>query len=240
MNLRPAAKTNRDIERHYFEQFGEAYKLPNGAVEYADKPDVLLRGERTIGIELRRFYLQPGGSSGSEQQQKPRRQRVVSDAHELHRGAGGKNFELTITFNPSRPITSARKTILPRELAALAASIDTANSGPIDADLLEGMPEVSSIYLNSKEYDDAKWNVCQVYSFDLMSSEGLEEIIREKESKAAEYLPCDAYWLLIIVDWRDNAQDQEISVKGIKIASDVFERIIIYKPGFEDIVEVWP
>lgn len=73
-----------------------------------------------------------------------------------------------------------------------------------------------------------------------MSQEGLEKIIKEKESKAAEYRRCDAYWLLIIVDWRDNAQDQEISVEGIKISSEVFERIIVYKPGFEDINEVWP
>jgi hypothetical protein len=238
--MRPSMKANRDIERHYFEQFSAAYKLPCGSVEYADRPDVLMRGERTIGIEMTRFYLQPGGSPDSEQQHKPRRERVVSDAHKLHRGAGGKNFELTITFDSNTPITSARKKILPKELAALAASIGAGNSGPIDADLLEGLPEVSSIYLNSKEYDDAKWSVCQVYSLDLMSAEGLEEIVREKESKAAEYVPCDAYWLLIIVDWRDNAQDQEISVAGVKIASSVFERFIVYKPGFEDIVEVWP
>ena len=79
-----------------------------------------------------------------------------------------------------------------------------------------------------------------MYSLDLMSAEGLEEIVREKESKAGEYVPCHAYWLVIIVDWRDNAQDQEISVEGVKIASNVFERIIVYKPGFEDVVEVWP
>jgi hypothetical protein len=232
--------TNRDIERHYFEKFSEAYKLPHGAAVYADKPDVLLKGARTIGIEMTRFYLQPGGSLGSEQQQKPRRERVVSDAHKLHRSAGGKNFELTIMFNPDRPITSTRGKILPKELAAFAATISADRSGAVDADLLEGMPEVHSIYLNSKEYDDAKWSVCQVYSLDLMSAKGLEEIVREKESKAAEYAPCDAYWLLIIVDWRDNAQDQEISVEGVKIASNVFEKIIVYKPGFEDIAEVWP
>jgi hypothetical protein len=34
--------------------------------------------------------------------------------------------------------------------------------------------------------------------------------------------------------------DQEISVEGVKIVSNVFERIVVYKPGFEDIVEVWP
>ena len=193
-----------------------------------------------IGVEITRFYLQPGGSPGSEQKQQPRREDVVSDANELHRAAGGKKFELTITFNPDRPITSARKKILPKQLAVLAASLGAANSEPLRATLFDGIPEVSSIYLNSKEYDDAKWSVCQVYSLDLMSAEGLEGIVREKESKAAEYLPCDAYWLLIIVDWRDNAQDQEISVEDVKIASNVFERIIVYKPGFEDIVQVWP
>jgi len=73
-----------------------------------------------------------------------------------------------------------------------------------------------------------------------LSPTGLEKIVREKESKAAEYLPCDAYWLLIIVDWMDNAQEQEISVQSVKIASNVFERIIVYKPDFDDILEVWP
>lgn len=233
-------KTNRDIERHYFEQFSAAYNLPNGAPEYADRPDVILKGERTIGIEMTRFYLQHGGSPDSEQQQKPYRERVVSDAHKLHHSTGGKKFELTIKFNPERPITSARRKVLPKELAAFAATLSTDESGAIDADLLEGMPEVSYIYLNSKEYDDAKWRICQVYSLDLMSAERLEEIVREKESKADKYLSCHAYWLLIIVDWQDRAQDQEIRVEGVRIVSNVFERVIIYKPGFEDIVEVWP
>src|SRR5262249_39848586 len=100
--MKPCApmKTNRDIERHYFEQFCGAYELPDGAPEYADKPDVLLRGERTIGVEITRFYLQPGGSPVSEQRQKPLRKGVVSDAHKLHRSAGGKKFELTISFRP--------------------------------------------------------------------------------------------------------------------------------------------
>jgi hypothetical protein len=240
MTPRLPKKTTREIERHYFEKFSKAYKLPNGAVEYADKPDILVRGERTTGIELTRFYLQPGGSLGSEQKQKPLREGVVSDAHKLHRNASGKKFELTIGFETDRPITSARRKSLPKELAAFAATIGANKSGGIDPELFEAMPEISSIYLNSKEYDDSKWSVCQVYSVDLMSPTELEKIVREKESKAAEYLPCDDYWLLIIVDWMDNAQEQEISVRRVKIASNFFQRIIVYKPGFEDILEVWP
>jgi hypothetical protein len=240
MTPRLPKKTTRDIERHYFEKFSKAYKLPDGAVEYADKPDILVRGERTIGIELTRFYLQPGGSLGSEQKQKPLRDSVISDAHKLHRSADGKKFELTIGFETDSPITSARRKALPKELAAFAATIGASKSGSIDPELFEAMPEISYIYLNAKEYDNAKWSVCQVYSVDLMSPTQLEKIVREKESKAAEYLPCDDYWLLIIVDYMDNAQEQEISVQRVKIASNVFQRIIVYKPGFEDILEVWP
>jgi hypothetical protein len=58
--------------------------------------------------------------------------------------------------------------------------------------------------------------------------------------KAADYFACDDYWLLVIVDWRDNAQEQEISVGHVKIASSVFQRIIVYKPGFDDVLVVWP
>jgi len=75
--------TIRDIERHYFEGFRKTYELPPGAVCYADKPDILLKGDRTIGIEITNFYLQPGGEEASEQRQRPRRYEVLSQAHRL-------------------------------------------------------------------------------------------------------------------------------------------------------------
>ena len=42
---------------------------------------------------------------------------------------------------------------------------------------------------------------------------------------------------LVVVEAMDAAQEQEIRVDGLHIASDVFERIIVYKPLFEHIVE---
>jgi hypothetical protein len=85
---------------------------------------------------------------------------------------------------------------------------------------------------------NAKWQVMQVHSFGLMAVDRLTEILREKEAKAKQYRPCNAYWLLVIVDWMDAAQEQEIQVDGLSIHSDVFERIIIYKPHFEHVVDV--
>jgi hypothetical protein len=90
------------------------------------------------------------------------------------------------------------------------------------------MPEVASIYLNAREYPDAKWQVKQVHRVDLTSKEDLETIVREKESKIADYEPCDAYWLLVVVDGMDAAQEQEIRTDEPHVSSAVFERIIIF------------
>jgi hypothetical protein len=64
-----------------------------------------------------------------------------------------------------------------------------------------------------------------------MSLPGLEEMVGGKEGKAGLCTKCDTYWLLIIVDWADRAQDQEIRIDGLKVSSNVSEKIIIYKRG---------
>jgi hypothetical protein len=44
--------------------------------------------------------------------------------------------------------------------------------------------------------------------------------------------------LLIVVDFWDRAQDQEIRVENFGVRSDVFERIIIYRTALDDIIDV--
>jgi hypothetical protein len=85
-----------------------------------------------------------------------------------------------------------------------------------------------------------KWKLGQAHSFGLMSPARLAEIIRRKDAKARHYSSCDEYWLLVVVDFMDTAQEQEIRVDGLALESGVFERVIIYKPHFEHIVEVTP
>jgi hypothetical protein len=101
------------------------------------------------------------------------------------------------------------------------------------------LPEIASIWLNSKDWPDPKWGrPGQVYSYEEMSATRLQAIVAEKEAKAVSYALCDAYWLLIVVDWSDPAQDQEITTSGVWLASEVFEKIIVYKPTFEETAEV--
>jgi hypothetical protein len=45
-------KSNKEIEKYYFEMFRRDYPLPIGSIDYGDKPDVILNGERKIGIEI--------------------------------------------------------------------------------------------------------------------------------------------------------------------------------------------
>ena len=84
MTTLPTKKTNRNTERHYFERFRKTYTLPLGEIGYLDKPDVVVKGARTIGIEITNFYLEPGSEEGSEQRQRPRRYEVASKAHSLY------------------------------------------------------------------------------------------------------------------------------------------------------------
>lgn len=112
MNAPAPRKTNRDMEHHYFERFRQAYELPGGVVRYADKPDVLLKGDRTIGIEITNFYLEPGSDEGSEQRQRPRRYEVASEAHRLYRAGGGRGIELTIEFIPRSRLRPRAKRIV--------------------------------------------------------------------------------------------------------------------------------
>jgi hypothetical protein len=70
-----------------------------------------------------------------------------------------------------------------------------------------------------------------------MSVPRLAEIVREKEDKAKNYKKCDAYWLLVVVDFVDSAQDQEIQVDGLKLCkSVVYEKKIVYKTVSEHIL----
>ena len=174
--------TNDKIERSYFERFRTQYPLPNGRIVYRDKPDVIVRGTRTIGIEITNFFVRSGNFPSSEQRQRPRREAVVAEAQRLYLEGGGRKIELTFDFDVANPISATRKKELPARLAALVHSLGNQTTGDIHRHLFrETIPEVASVYLNAKEYSDAKWQVGQVHAVELASKDELVAIVREKE-----------------------------------------------------------
>jgi hypothetical protein len=220
--------SNEKIERHYFEQFSKAYALPEGCVIYGDKPDVIVHGTKKIGVEITNFFVKSGRRVDSEQRQQPLRQTVIEEAQKLYLAGGGRKIELSFSFDKNSPINQDNKRKLSSNLAEFAHSIDSRASGMIARGMFRNtMPEVASIYVNSKEYPDAKWRITQVHTFGLTSKDDLEAIVRDKESKVAGYEICDALWLLIVVDGINAAQEQQTR-NDLRIRSNVFDRIFLY------------
>ncbi len=230
--------SNARKEHHYFEMFRRDFPLPPGVICYGDKPDVIVSGVRRVGIEITNFFLEPGHSASSEQRQRPRRNEVITKAQQLFQKQTGKNVEFTFGFDKAHPIKNPAD--VAKRLAALAKSLSNRKTGPIPRDLLIGIPEVSFGWLNAGQRGNVTWRLAQTFSVPVMSRQSLKRIITDKESKAKSYRPCDAYWLLVIVDFMDHAQDQEIveSLEGLE--SKFFEKVVVYKTVFGTFVEASP
>ncbi len=231
-----AKRSNQEIEQYYFEMFRRDYQLPEGTIVHGDKPDVILEGKRKIGIEITNFFLESGSLPESEQVQQKARVAVVSRAQQAYLANGGKRIELSFSFHKVAPIRNQGK--LADTIAALVKNIDGLKTGSIPKDVFKDTPELSFVYLNAKEYEDPKWRVVQCYSGQLMSMEKLRAIVSAKEAQSKCYRHCDAYWLVVVVDFIDRAQDQEVQIDGFeKIASTGFERVIVYKTHFGHVLE---
>jgi hypothetical protein len=229
--------SNRDIERYYFDMFRRDYHLPQGTMVHGDKPDMILKGERKIGIEITNFFLENGALPESQQVQRKARETVVSKAQQIYLGNGGKGIEVSFSFDKASPIRDQKK--LAKKMAELAKDIDRRKTGEISKDAFKNMPELSFVFQNVKEYEDPKWKVVQRYPGQVMSMEKLRRIVSTKEAQSKFYQPCDAYWLVVVVDSIDRAQDQEIQIDGFeKVSSPIFERVIVYKTHFRHVLEV--
>ncbi len=154
---------------------------------------------------------------------------------------GGK-AGVTFGFNKCKPIKTSRKEkiILAENMATLIAKLETSESGEVYRYKFEDdVPELAFVYIHSGPSDDGKWRLSQLHRGRLMSPDHLRRIVKDKEDKAKEYKRCDAYWLLVVVDSMDRAQDREIRLDDLgTIDSAVFAKIVVYKPLFEHLVEV--
>ena len=149
---------------------------------------------------------------------------------------GVQTCALPIWFDKANPIRDQKELV--KKIAELAKHVEGWETGEIRKDIFQGVPELSFAYLNAKEYKDAKWRVVQVYDVPIMSRDRIVDIVRDKEVRAKKYKKCDVYWLLVIVDFIDRAQDQEMQINDFeKIQTEVFEKVIVYKTLFGHVLE---
>jgi hypothetical protein len=229
--------SNQEIEKYYFEMFRKDYPLPSGTVEYSDKPDIVLRGERTLGIEITNLFLEDGSLPESEQIQRRDRGQAVTEAERIYAQSSADKFVLTFSFNEQVPIRDANE--VARRISRFASRIPRHRNGVVWKESFSDIPELSFVYLNTKAWEGSCWRISQMYSTPFLSSALLSKAIQEKDEKSKGYRPCDAYWLLAVIDFMDRAQDQEIQLSACEtVSSTVFEKIIIYKTHFGQILEV--
>ncbi len=228
--------SNQEIEAYYFEKFRGAYAdFPEGEITHADKPDVtVISTGRTIGIEITNLYIEDGTSQTSEQQQRAMRRNIVAKAHNIYRQAKGTDdVELTISFHSDRPVSAASMRTLPKRIAAWTLESGAAAGTHYYPSALE---EIAMVYV--AHHEQPTWRDMQVHGGHLLDKDRLVKTIRAKEASAMklDYRKCDVYWLLVVIDFIDRAQDQEISMDTLLPASPIFERVILFKTGFNEIV----
>jgi len=226
--------SKKDIEKYYFDSFCKLYKLPEGLLVYRDKPDVVIIGPRKIGIEITNFYIKDGSNASSEQRRRIIYDYIIRDAYIIYCKENGKRIEISFTFNDNIDIFYKKGLVL--SIAKLGCVLASHNTGSVDKVIFKHIPELNHVYVNSSEYADSKWSVQQIYSVKPFSKERLMNILREKEKKSKEYCVCDEYWLLIVIDFMDMAQDQEIGTDNVRVESNIYTNIILYKTILNKIV----
>ncbi len=214
-----------EMQRYYFGLFQKDYALPEGTIEYTDKPDIILHGSRKTGIEMTRFYLRDGSCPTSEQVQIKLRQGTVSRAQDLFRARNNGPMRLILGFDLAVPLESDISN-LAEQIAEFAERIDGRKTGQVSKKEFSSSPELSFVWIADKGFGD-RWTVMQVHTTPKMSIRRLREIVKDKETKARGYTSCDSYWLLVVMDFIDRAQDQNLHTEGFEtVVSDVFDKMV--------------
>lgn len=228
--------SNAQIERHYFEQFRNDFPLPAGELIYTDKPDVIIRGVSTLGIEITNLYIRPGADPTSEQVQRIRREQALHRAQSLFQALDGKRFELSVDFHPDKPILDTK--LLAHALCELAQRLTSDPTGQVSPSKFAHIETLRFVYFNSTEYADAQWRAVQSFTVPSLSVERLREVVAEKSQKLAAYQTCDQYWLLAVIDLMDVAQDQQVDwPAGEILGGSPYEKVLLYKPQYRQVLE---
>ena len=150
---------NPEIEKYFFEKFSEDYVLPSGTIIYGDRPDIVIEGQRWIGIEITSFFLEEGSLRESEQVQRKLRDKVVLEAHKAFLALEQKGIEITFCFNKSNdilpytiksnPITDGKGLVT--AIVKLVNQIKGWKTGVVNKDVYAAIPELDYVYVNAKQ-----------------------------------------------------------------------------------------
>lgn len=165
------------LEQKYFEQFAQHYPIPCGAIEYSDKPDILIHGDIKLGIEIAHLYKVDGKNTKCEQKQIIMRREVIAQAEQLYLSSGGRKIEISIDFDPQHPIMRNNITKIAKGLAVIAQEISSEHEGYSSYKAFELIPELRFIYHDGKEYRNSNWRHQQSFDVPTLSITRAKELV---------------------------------------------------------------
>jgi hypothetical protein len=169
--------------------------------------------------------------------QSKRRAQVIAQAQKHYRSYDNPELEFWVDFDPSIPIRSVEDSA--QRLAIIAAK--NSNPGiPLSRYKPElDFPELRYLAHNGIVYSDSKWRPSQTYEIPNLNVSRVQDIIFQKTQKMTAYAKCDLYWLLLVIDFWDPAQDQALCWPiGERVEMTPFERILVFKPGTREYLEI--
>ena len=146
--------SNQEIEKYYFKLFTKDFILPNGELEYGDKPDVIILSTKKIGIEIANLYLVNGAVEASEQVQRKRRETVIKLAEADYKLKSNLNHEFYISFNSMVPLIDIKSTAV--RLVDFIISVKETLGNFFASNAFNISAEIYSVYRSQKQYPRRK------------------------------------------------------------------------------------
>ena len=110
----------------------------------------------------------------------------MSEAQRIYQKGNYKKNKISFGFDETNSIKDKGRLV--SKLVDLARQLKECETGIIRKDMYETIPELNFVYLNSKEYEDARWRAIQAYDVPIMSRDRLVEIVRDKEVRVKKYI----------------------------------------------------
>ena len=179
--------------------------FPVGEVIGDEEPDFLIRGERTVGIELTELHRLPAAGQAPAQETQSLHERAIRRASDVYVAAGHPPVECNFQFR--EPVSKADVPRLAQVLADLVARIrpemDEQCSEEFTWDNRDYFPEVLT-YVSVRRYpaiEKTFFGAAGPAPAVPLRVEDVKRVVQAKEGKIPSYRQrCDEVWLVIVVD----------------------------------------
>jgi hypothetical protein len=223
-------------ERSYLDEFRRVVSVP-GIVEEGERPDFIVRGDATIGVEVVDLFHVPGSDPLGWQRQRPRGDRAIAQAHAIFERAGGRRFDYAIDL-ARLPAEASIGEIAAQIWGAANAAAQDGPGGIVSSLLLEPFPLVSWMHRSENEYEEPRWYAMAVHDTPPLDPAAVQAAVDGKGIKLARYRACDAHWLLLVVNFSNRAQNQALVWPAEAVLQRRgFDRVFVLKTAHSEVLE---